>query len=117
MSTINYEKKKRSYKDLLEFIETKYYIRDLKNGVNTYLSVLQRYINFTGKNPKELIDEAQVNIKKAKIGLFEFGEFLKENGLSNRTIRQYLGSKLGRFFRYNMTPIIWTKMDLYDAID
>ncbi len=111
MSINNIGKNEKIYLELLEFPETNYYIKDLKRGRNAYLSVLRRYTEFARMSPKELIEEARNNIRESKNRLLQFGHFLKSEGVSGGTIRQYLGSKLGRFFRYNMNPIIWTKDD------
>ncbi|MFX1450160.1 MAG: tyrosine-type recombinase/integrase [Promethearchaeota archaeon] len=111
MSNTYPNRRKKEYTKLMEFPETHYYIKDLNKDQNAYLSVLERYTRFTGLNPKKLIEEARHNIRDAKDRLLQFGDFLKAKGVSNRTIRQYLGSKLGRFFKYNMNPIIWTKVD------
>ena len=111
MSNNNFRKNNKINSELLKYAETNYYIKDLKQGKNAYLRILHRFTEYSGMNPKELIDEAKNNIRGAKDRLLRFGEFLKAKGVSNRTIKQYLASKLGRFFKYNMNPIIWIKTD------
>ena len=50
-----------------EFEEYKRWIRGLKPGsVNQYKSAMKLYMQFTGLNPKQLIDEAEVDFKKPR---------------------------------------------------
>ena len=69
-------------------------INPSENTIQSYLSVMQKYTDFTGKTPEELIDEAEKEIddgirgRKRKIGryLTDFRNQMQDSGLAEKTV-------------------------------
>jgi integrase/recombinase XerD len=53
--------------DLQEFPEIKKWVREKSEGsVNNYLTAMKLYMNFTGLNPDQMLDEAEEDMKKSR---------------------------------------------------
>jgi integrase len=53
--------------DLQDFPEVKKWVREKSEGsVNNYLTAMKLYMNFTGLNPEQMIDEAEEDMKKSR---------------------------------------------------
>ncbi len=53
--------------DLQEFPEVKKWVREKSEGsVNNYLTAMKLYMNFTGLNPDQMLDEAEEDMKKSR---------------------------------------------------
>jgi len=104
-------RKKENFSDFLKSEEVQNYVKGLKKGQNAYLKALKRFCEFLDRTPKEIIELRKKDERGLKEQLHLWGRQLQSDGISNSTIIQYLGSKLGRFFKRNLLPITWFDED------
>lgn len=72
-----------------------------------YLQAMAKYTELTGKTPEELLDDAESEIENGtkmrkrniKKYLIEFREYLKNQGLADRTVRGHM-SDIKNFYQY-----------------
>jgi len=106
--------------DLREFPDIKKWLREKSEGsVNNYLTAMNLFMNFTGLNPKQMIDEAEEDAKKSRRDrglpesrLLDFHEYLltkhskmrgKKNdslGISKNLAKMYFSAIRG-FYKTN----------------
>lgn len=81
-----------------------------QNTRRTYLSGIRYYVNFTGKMPVELIEEAEEEIRAGKLmrersikrHLVSFRVSLQESGTAPNTIRSYLAAVRSFYENYDI---------------
>lgn len=112
---------KQGKKGALDFDSDKYlvdWLKGRKTVTMVYKPAMRKYIEFTGKSPKELLEEKQDELSlprmqqgKVDRGLIAFFQWLKEEssnekteqkGLSAKTAKSYVGAIASFYHRFNL---------------